>query len=212
MNNKLFSIGEAIKVGWEKAKSNFGSFFLIILVCSIIYAIINAFGGDPKHVSGSGLLVRVIGGLVGAFLQMGILRVVFKVLDGGKPAAADFTANPEQFGKFLLGAILQSIIVGVGFILLIIPGIILYIRLQFITYLIVEKNLGPMDALKRSWAITRGQGWKLFLFMLVCGLIFVLGLIALVIGLFWAIPTVAVAMAFVYRKLDRAAGMAVAAS
>lgn len=203
MNNK-FSIGEAIKAGWEKAKSNVGSFFLILVGSWIISAIISAFATGVKDTPALVMLITLLSWLVGIFLQMGIFRVALKVLDGGKAAMADFALNPEQFGKFLLGAIFYSIITGVGFVLLIIPGIIWGIRLQFIPYLIIEKNLNPMDALKRSWDITRNQTWNLFLFGLVGFLVGLLGFIALIIGLFWAIPTIIIAVAFVYRKLDRA--------
>lgn len=204
MNNQLFSIGEAIKVGWEKAKSNIGSFFLIILGSWIISALVGALSGGAEDTSAIGIIVGLLSWVVALFLQMGITRVVLKVLDGGKAALSDFTSNPERFGKFLLGNLLAGLIIAVGFVLLIIPGIILSIRLQFVPYLIVEKNLGPVDALKRSWEITRGHTWNLFLFGLVCILVVLLGLIALFIGLFWAMPTVLIAVAYVYHKLDRA--------
>ena len=210
MNNKLFSIKEAIKAGWEKAKGNVGSFFLILVGSWIISAIIGAFSAGAKDKPALAMLITLLSWLVGIFLQMGIFRVALKVLDGGKAAMADFALNPEQFGKFLLGAIFYSIITGVGFVLLIIPGIIWGIRLQFIPYLIIEKNLNPMDALKRSWDITRNQTWNLFLFGLVGFLVSLLGFIALIIGLFWAIPTIIIAVAFVYRKLDRAVGVTTA--
>jgi uncharacterized membrane protein len=44
-----------------------------------------------------------------------------------------------------------------GFILLIIPGIILSIRLGFFDYLIVDKNSRIVESLKKSWEITKGQ-------------------------------------------------------
>ena len=206
MNNKLFFIKEAIKVGWEKAKQNIGPFFLILLASWIISGIISAFSESHDERSALRSLVALVGWIVGVFIQLGMTRVILKVLDGGKPAASDFSFNADQFGRFLLGTILGGVIIVVGLILLIIPGIILSIRLQFMPYLIVEKNMNPFDAMKRSWAISRNQTWNLFVFSIVCGLVALLGFIALFIGLIWAIPTIMIAAAFVYRKLESAAG------
>jgi len=54
-----------------------------------------------------------------------------------------------------------------GFLLFIIPGIILMLKLLSGFFLIVDEDLGVIDALKKSWKITKGFKWKLFLFVLV---------------------------------------------
>jgi uncharacterized membrane protein len=85
---------------------------------------------------------------------------------------------------------------------LIIPGIILLIRLSFFDYLIVDKNSRIVESLKKSWEITKGNTWNLFLLYILLGLINLLGFFALIIGLFWSIPTTMIAETFVYRKLS----------
>jgi len=85
---------------------------------------------------------------------------------------------------------------------LIIPGIILSIRLSFFDYFIVDRNSKIIESLKKSWEITKGNTWNLFLLYLLLGLINFLGALALMIGLFWSIPTTMLAQAFVYRKLS----------
>ena len=85
--------------------------------------------------------------------------------------------------------------------MLIIPGIIWGIKFQFFSYFIVDKGLGPIEALKRSSTITKGAKWDLFLFGLLVWLINLLGALCLLVGLFATIPTTGVAMAFVYHKL-----------
>ena len=84
---------------------------------------------------------------------------------------------------------------------MIIPGIIWAIKFQFYDYLIIDKKLGPIEALKKSAVITKGAKGNLFVFGLLLGGINLLGAICLLIGLFAAIPTTLVAKAFVYRKL-----------
>ena len=106
-----------------------------------------------------------------------------------------------MFFKYLIGSILYGLIVFAGTILLIIPGIIWGIQFCFYDYFIIDKGLGPIEALKRSSAITRGVKWDLFVFSLILLGINLLGALCLLIGLFATIPTTMVAIAFVYRKL-----------
>jgi uncharacterized membrane protein len=96
---------------------------------------------------------------------------------------------------------LQALIVIGGFILLIIPGIFFALRLQFTCYLIVDKNLGPVEAVKTSWKITKGNAWNLFFLGILLGLINILGLLCLIVGLFVTVPLTMLATTFVYRKL-----------
>ena len=104
------------------------------------------------------------------------------------------------FGIILVIKFQYNLIV-LGIILLIILGIILAIKFQFFGYFIVDKGDGPIEALKKSSAITTGAKWNLFLLYLLLLLINLLGAIFLLIGLFVTIPTTMVAIAFVYRKL-----------
>ena len=101
----------------------------------------------------------------------------------------------------MLGAILFSLIVLAGFVLLVVPGIALSVMLQYYSYFIIDKNMGPVEAIKASAALTKGVRWKLFGFLLALGLINIVGALLLVVGLFATVPVSLVAVAFVYRKL-----------
>jgi uncharacterized membrane protein len=81
------------------------------------------------------------------------------------------------------------------------PGIYFAIRFYFFIYFIVDKKAGIIESLKRSWEITKGQAWNLFLFNLVLFGINLLGVICFLIGLLVTLPITGVATAFVYRKL-----------
>ena len=88
-----------------------------------------------------------------------------------------------------------------GIILLIIPGIIWSVKYSFVGYFIVDKGLGPIEALKESSLITNGAKQDLFLFWSLISVVNFLGVLAFFIGLFVTIPITVVAIGFVYRKL-----------
>jgi uncharacterized membrane protein len=90
-----------------------------------------------------------------------------------------------------------------GFILLIIPGIYWAVRFSFSPLVVVDTGVGPVAAMKESWAITKGSFWKLFLFWLTVVLINLAGIVAIYIGLLITVPVTTLAMVFVYRELTR---------
>ena len=97
------------------------------------------------------------------------------------------------------------IIAGVGLLLCIIPGIILSVRFQFFGWAIVDRELGPFEAMQESWELTRGSFWNLVLLWLVLAGINILGALALGVGLLITSPMSMVAVGFVYRRLEETA-------
>ena len=67
-------------------------------------------------------------------------------------------------------------ILGIGFLLFIVPGLIFGCRLAFVPYLVMDKGLDPVAAIEKSWFMTRGHGWQIFgmyvlsILMFFCGL------------------------------------------
>jgi uncharacterized membrane protein len=129
-----------------------------------------------------------------------VTKIALEFVGGKKPKFSDLWYYKPILNYFL-ASVVQGIIVTIGFILLIIPGIILSIRLYYTYYLIIDKNLGFVEAIKKSWAITRGNTWNLFFFGVLIGLINILGALCLIVGLFVTVPLSLLALTFVYRKL-----------
>jgi len=202
MATQKFSKSEAIRFGWNMMKSNLGFFIGLLVVVGLIYFIPDFIAELLKEDAPIlSIIISIASWVLDMVIQMGLIRISLRFCDNEKGEFADLFSCFPLFFKYLLGLILYGLIILGGMILLIIPGIIWAIKFQFFSYFIVDKGLGPIEALKRSSAITRGAKWDLFLFGLLLGLINLLGAICLLIGLFATVPTAMVAMAFVYRKL-----------
>jgi uncharacterized membrane protein len=76
--------------------------------------------------------------------------------------------------------------------------------LQFSQYLVIDKNMGPIDAIKKSWSMTKGHTWDLFLLLLVVIVLIAIGAALLGVGLLVTLPISTVAVAYVYRKFSAA--------
>lgn len=202
-----FSIKEAIKFGWTAAKSRLWFFVAILLISLAIQMFPNILSnlvkGDklPAAFSLIVVLLSIAGGVAKLLIDLGSIKIALKIHDNQEVKVADLFSCREFILRYLGGYILYFGIILTGFLLLVIPGIIWAIRLQFFSYLVVDKGLGPVQALRQSWGMTRGQTWRLFIFMLLVVLINVGGALLLLVGLFLTIPTTMVATAFIYRRL-----------
>lgn len=139
--------------------------------------------------------------VIGQIVAIGLTRIVLRVCDGQQPEYSDLYNGLALFFKYLLASILYGLIVAAGLILLIVPGIMWAVRFGFYGFLVVDQGAGPVEALRRSSALTQGARWNLFVFGLMLFGIVVLGALALMVGLFLAVPTALVAAAYVYRRL-----------
>ena len=94
--------------------------------------------------------------------------------------------------------------ISIGLLFLIVPGIILGIQFYFAFYSIIDKEMGPIEALERSAVLTRGSRWDLFAFFIAVIFLNFLGALCFLIGLFITIPMSLFATAYIYRKLQHA--------
>lgn len=108
---------------------------------------------------------------------------------------------PALAALFSLAGTVISLIVGVGLILLVVPGIIFAVRYVFYGYAVVDRNAAPMDALAQSAAATKGVWGTVSLFGLAVLLLTILGALALGVGLLVTTPISVLAAAWVYRRL-----------
>ncbi len=126
--------------------------------------------------------------LLSALAQLAISHMVLH------PAEAPRTAIQSAAAVFPLyvGAqLLAALPVGFGFLALLIPGLYLFARLLFVSSAVAVAERGtPVSILKRSWAVTEGQGLPLCLF-LVLGLFSVIGISILAEGAGAALNVVA---------------------
>jgi uncharacterized membrane protein len=109
----------------------------------------------------------------------------------------------QNYLHIILANLLVFALVVLGFFALIIPGIIIACRLAFVSYIIMDKKLDPIEAVELSWKLTRGYGWQIFLLGFVSIFIFILGLCLLIVGVFPAIIWISSSFASLYESVLR---------
>ena len=196
-----FSKKELIKQGWEATKAN--AFFLakLLLIYIFISILTNAIQTSVQDQIALALIISLISTVISTVLEIGWIRIVLDIVDNKKPDIKELYQNYPLFIQFFLTNLILVVIVLIGTILLIIPGIYLAVRYQFTPYVVVDKKLAYLTALKEAGKLTQGRWMAIFLFDLTLIGLNILGAIALGIGLLITIPVSFLATSYLYRRL-----------
>jgi len=201
------SISEALRFGWETFKKRpgilIGGFVGAMIASGVVSGVLTP--AEDANLGLMGVLMIIASVVIGILIEIGMLTFAIRAHDSIETVKLNDLWNPTPLWWYMLGQLLVGVVVLIGFLLLVVPGVILMLGLLFSSYLIVDKKKGPIEAMKESWRITNGHKWQLLLFVLAIVGINILGLLALVIGLLVTIPVSALAMVHMYRFLEHKA-------
>jgi hypothetical protein len=223
--------GNSFSTGWKVMMDNFLRLFLVIIVLAIITApfkMINFnfdasdFRWDMWNHGEEGLKNLLTLGTFGIFAAFfGLLAMLYAFLVapvfefGGdmifvqavRKVKPDFEylikGFMENYLHIILANLLVFALVVLGFFALIIPGIIIGCRLAFVSYIVMDKKLDPIEAVEMSWRMTRGHGWKIFFMGFVSIFIIIFGLLMVIVGIFPAIIWISSSFAALYEAVLR---------
>jgi uncharacterized membrane protein len=133
-------------------------------------------------------------------IDLGFKKITLELYDRDESSVKAMFSCFGLVPKAFVGWLLYSAMILVGLLFFIVPGFILLLRFGFFPYFIIDKNVGPVAALKMSYDITKDNGWDIFLFWIANKLIVYIGRV-MVIGAVVTSPSIALAEAFFYRKL-----------
>ena len=153
-----FPYKEAILVGWEKTKKNLGFLILVMIIVAVINVVPDGVRNSiPENLAVLALLVGLISWVINQVINMGLIQIGLKLTDEQDSKFGDLFQISEKTVNYIIGSILYGLIVVVGTILFIFPGVIWSLKFQFYGYYIVDKNMKPLDALKMSAIATSGK-------------------------------------------------------
>jgi uncharacterized membrane protein len=146
-------------------------------------------------------LAQLLQSAVSIFLGGVAAKAALEVTEG-KPF--DFFA---AFGKVnLVQLVIAAVLVGlatlIGFVLLIIPGLIVVFLTFLTTYAIVDDDKSAIDGIKHSVKLASDNVGDALLLLLFNLLVVIAGFIALCVGLIVAIPVTVFATAYAYRSFN----------
>jgi uncharacterized membrane protein len=132
----------------------------------------------------------------------GYIAVLLKFSSGESVVFDDLFITDKRWIYLAFLALIKMVLILLGFLCFIIPGVYLSIRWMFADLLVIDKGLRPLEALRASSALTLGHRWKLFFFSLVSGLLVLLGLVFFIIGAVPAAIAIQFATIHLYKTLQ----------
>ena len=202
MNVKIV-FADILSAAWKSYKSQCWLLTGLIIGFTIIFSLLLLFAtptkGEPMSISG--IIVYVICFFLFCLFSMGYLRNCLQTLDNEEPQFSAFGQTSRKIFSFIAACLAFSVMIFVGCVLLLFPGIYLALRFQFFYTSMVDEDTGVIESFKRSWHMTKGQTRRLFILMLFHLLIVIFGLAALGIGIFIATPLFLLMYGHAYRKL-----------
>jgi len=194
METSKIDAGPAISYGWTSVKKDLWYFVALALLVFIAGSI-----GSSTTRGTSGW--DIIGFFLTALTTCGTTAIALSYYHGKQlPISALFTTF-KPYWQVLGASLLLGLGTVVGLVLLIFPGIYFALTYQFTITIIVDKNLGIIEAMRESKRITQGKKMSLLAFDLTMLGVIILGALCLGVGLLVAVPVVWLAGIKVYRLL-----------
>ncbi len=193
--------------GWQQMKKNFLYFFLILLIVGIAESPASLARESELDNSAIQMLLQVLSAtyallILPVFTYGGNLLYLRGIRNEEIDFSELFVGFREKYVNIVLANLLKFAIVGIGFVFLIIPGIILLCRLAFVSLLVMDKDLDPIAAIEKSWQMTRGHGWRIFGMALLAVPVFIAGLICFLVGAVVAVMWISAAFTALYHAID----------
>ena len=203
MKDDAISIRQAFKIASPILKKRFGLFTAVLLTIfgawvalEIVVIAGQRFGillWAAAHVA---FLIFAAG------VEVGFLQICLALCDGGKPTYADAFTQLILGPKFLAGQMLYLLMIVIGLLLLVVPGIYLGVRYALFGFCLATRETNLLRSFQSSAILSTGSKTYLLWILVFLLVLNVLGASLLGIGLFITIPLSVLMMTTIYRQLS----------
>lgn len=171
----MFPLIPAFQHGWQSVKKFFWAFLPVTLIFSGLDYISTAIleqAGFVNVVDYATFMATITPDLIWKFGLIGLLTVVanffavtlsIAVIRKQSPAEL-IKARMANFLPFILLMIIKTLLISLGLMLFVVPGVVLVFALYLTEYIYVDRSLGLLDCIRESWKITQGYRFGIFFF------------------------------------------------
>ena len=178
---------QIMKEAQESLKGKLGISIAACLIAGVITIMITILGGYLINEDWGGNLLSLF---VTPPIGVGLALFFLNIHSGNKlEIRTIFNPFKEVWLNSVLAYFMMIVIIIIGSILFIIPGIIASLMFSQVFYIIAEDNkIDPYNALVKSKKMMEGNKWKLFKIMLIIILLAIVCILTLGIGFIWLAP------------------------
>lgn len=215
--HRVIDAGEVVSASWEIFKGNFGMAVGGVLVgiiltnlCGLPQNILNivATGLESQGNKDGALMCQLIGlccfpiTIAGQiFFQAGQARLILNIAQGKNAQLGDLFSGAKYFWRMLGCSILYGLMVFLGILACIIPGIILALMFYSYIYALVDQDSPGIESLSAARAASKDNVVALLVISLASVGVNILGMLALCVGLLVTVPLGTLFFAVAYCKM-----------
>ena len=188
-------------IGSDKSKESVGNTLDFFLSGNLIVVLLAIVGIIALVMLVYSLFVLLVGGPI----TLGYAKFNMSMVNGGRPQFEDLLSQFHRFKEGFLLQLLRGIIVTIGTMLLVIPGVYANYCMAMAPYILYESPGMPVgDALQASNELMKGNKMRLFcLHLSFLGWAILCALFTLGIGFFWLRPYIEASNAVFYEEIKR---------
>jgi uncharacterized membrane protein len=190
-------MGASYRHGIDRLKTYFLELLLITLINGALFI---PFIGSKSPLGGLLGIAYII--LLYEPIRYGVAYAFLKAARTDHVEVKDMFACFQHYGNTVLAAFLVDFLVFLGFIFFIVPGFILICKFAFVPYLVMDRKMDAIEAVKRSWQMTSGYAFEIFLIGLVGIAIGFAGLLCFGVGIIVAMMWIRLAFASMYYTVS----------
>jgi hypothetical protein len=160
-----FHIGDTIQRSWGVLSRNLITFVLLCGLAGLPTLMLELTAPRPVrgHINWTAVGITWLSGLLAMFAEAMVIYAAFQDLRGRKVSAMEsLSRGLERFFSVFLVSLFVGLAIGVGFLLLVIPGLIAWAMLAVALPVCVVEREGGMASLSRSSELTSGHRWPIF--------------------------------------------------
>jgi serine/threonine protein kinase len=195
------NIRHCLSRGWALLRSDF---WPLVGMSAFVLAVLSAISSSGAMWSPGNLSIKtsILGALLTGPLLGGLYMYFLKTIRG-EPAGVEalFTGFRQPLPHLVMAGFLTALLMVLGFVCLVLPGIYLLVAWKFTFPLVVDKGFDFWTAMRVSRKIISKHWWKFFGFTMILALINLLGIACLIVGIFITAPLTFAAMMYAYEDI-----------
>ena len=184
----------------EKTKPILKDFYLQVFACLLLASLL------PQIVlslSPTNLLLNMVVFGLSAYIKVGIALYCLEIYKGKNVGLETIFSRFNGF-KPIIFILIYTLIVFLGLILLVVPGIILGLMYSQIFFILADDpGIGVIEAFNLSNKMMKNNMWQFFMLNLEALLYFIAGVFTFFIWWIWLLPRYSIAYAGFYEELKK---------
>ncbi len=205
-------VREVIGEAWQRSSGSKGTLWIAIIMYLVLLMVLSYvlgfLGGTPPappgempETSPASLFQQLVTGLVATPLWVGIIFMGVAIARNRPAAPKSIFSWYDLTLKLFFTYLLMGLLILIGTLLLVLPGIYLAVSYQLALPLVADKRLGPWEAMEASRKAVTHRWFTFFFLWLIGAAAIVLSMVLLGIPLIWVLPVFIIAIGICYRNI-----------